>query len=126
MRARILGQEDQNAGLAAAASRDVVPLHQGMFPIVGNRMKIQIERFSGQEVGGVDRLVPGAQKASRLAVAQARGILREKALFGKGVQSGKERQTLIGDPGHDMALALQGPKLERQAAAQGMFGGDHF
>jgi hypothetical protein len=58
---------------------------------------VQIEGFSGQKVGAVDRLVPGAPKASRLAVAQARGILRDKALLGKGVQSGKERQTLIGD-----------------------------
>ena len=74
----------------------------------------------------MDLLVPGGQKAGRFAVVDAGGILREVAFLGEGVQAGKQRQALIGHQGHDMALALDGPELERQASAQGMLGRDHL
>src|ERR1019366_6792035 len=66
----------------------------------------------------MDLLVPGGQEASRLAVVDAGGILREIALLGKGIQAGEERQPLIGHQRHDMAFALDGPEFEGQTSAQ--------
>ena len=80
----------------------------------------------GKSLLALDLLVPGGQQAGRLAVLDARGILREIAFLGEGVQAGKQRQALVGDQGHDMALAFDGPELERQAGAQGMAGRDHL
>jgi hypothetical protein len=49
--AGILSEKDQHAGLAAAAARHIVPFHHRVFAIKRYGMKIQIEGFSGQEVG---------------------------------------------------------------------------
>ena len=37
----------QDAGLAPAAHRDVMPLDQGVLSVIGDRMKIQVEGLSG-------------------------------------------------------------------------------
>ena len=56
----------------------------------------------------------------------AGGVLGEVALFGNDVEAAKQRQPLIGNQRHDVALALDGPELEREAGAEGMGGGDHL
>ena len=70
--------------------------------------------------------MPGGQEAGRLLRVDAGGILREVALLGEGIQTGKECQALIGNPRHDMALAFQGPEFEGQTGPQGVLGGDHL
>src|ERR1022692_2667368 len=61
--AGILGQEHQDAGLAATAHGHVMPLHQRVFSVIGDRMKVQVEGLSGQEIMPMDCFVPGAQEA---------------------------------------------------------------
>ena len=126
MAAGILGQEYQDAGLPAAAHGDVVPLDNRVLSVIGHRMKVQVEGLSGKEFCAVDLIVPGGQKARRLAVLDAGGILREVAFLGEGVQAGKQRQALIGHQGHDMALTLDRPELEGQTSPQGVLGRDHL
>ena len=84
-------------------------LDQGVFPVIGHGMKIQVEGLCGEQVHAMDVLVPGSQKAGGLAVIDARGIFREIAFLGKGIQAGKQCQSLIGQQGHHMALALDRP-----------------
>src|SRR6266478_1885064 len=103
-----------------------MPLNERVLAIKRDRMKVQVEGFSGQQMGSLNQVVPGRQEPSRLAVIDAAGIFREVALFGKYVQACKQSQSLIGNQGHDVTLALDGPELESQAATQSMLGGNHF
>jgi hypothetical protein len=59
-------------------------------------------------------------------MVDAGGVLREVTLFWKGVEAREQSQSFIGHQGHGVALALDGPKFESQAGAQGLFGRDHF
>src|SRR5271157_242893 len=83
--AGILGQKYQDAGLAATAHGHVMPLHQGVFSVIGDGMKVQVEGLSRQEIMAMDLFVPGGQEAGGFAVIDSGGILREVTFLGKGV-----------------------------------------
>ena len=52
-------------------------------------------------------------------------MLGEEALLRHGVEAAEQGEALVGDEGHDMALALDRPQLEGEGGAQGMLGRDH-
>jgi len=54
----IVGEKNQDAGLAPASSRDIVALYHRVLPIVGDGVKIQVKGVTGQEAVPVELLVP--------------------------------------------------------------------
>jgi len=65
----VLGQEGQNTRLTAAAHGDEMAFHLRRFPIIGHRMKIEVERIAGREVPRYP-LLPGGQKLQRRGVVE--------------------------------------------------------
>src|SRR3989475_13276745 len=80
----VLSQENQNAGLAAAARRYVMAFDDRMLAIIGHGMEIQIEGFSIKQVVGIHLLMPGGQHLSGFGEANARGIFRQVGLCCSG------------------------------------------
>ena len=122
----VLSQKHQHAGLAAAAGRNVVFLDDRILSVVRHRMKIQIEGLSGQEFCSLGLAMPGGQETSRFGVIDSTRIFREIAFFGESIQAGKKRQSFIGNHSHDVAFSLDGPELECQTTAQGLFRRNHL
>ena len=60
-----------------------------------------------------------------LVRGDARGIFRQEALLGHGIEPAEQREPLVGDERHDVALAFDRPQLERQRGPQRMRGRDH-
>jgi len=121
----IVCEKNQDAGLAPASGRDIVAFYHRVLPIVGNGMEIQIKGVAGQEAVPLELLMPqGKEPQSCLALDRA-GILREVALFGRYIQSGKQCQTLVRDQRHDMAFSFNGPEFEGKAGPQGVSGRNH-
>jgi hypothetical protein len=73
-----------------------MPFHEGIFPIEGDGVEIQIERLSGKELVSLDLLVPSSQELGGVGVVDPRGILRQVTLFRGGVESGKQSESFIG------------------------------
>jgi len=110
----VLGQKDQNACLAPAPGRDIVALYLGGLAVIGHGVKIEVERFAPQESGSGKLFLPGSEQPGGLGVTETGGVLREIALLGNGVETGKKSQALVGRQGHDMALAFDRPELQGQ------------
>lgn len=70
--------------------------------------------------------MPGGEKPGGLGVTKTGGVLREVALLGNGVETGKKSQAFVGRQGHDMALAFDRPELQGQRGAERMGRGDHL
>src|SRR5882762_19261 len=102
----VLSQENQNAGLTAAARRYVMAFDDRMLAIIGHRMEIQIEGFSIKQMVRIHLLMPSGQHLSGFGVANTRRIFRQVAFLWKGIQSCKQRQAFVGDQRHNMAVTL--------------------
>ena len=81
-------------------------------------MEIEVEGSPREQLGLGGARLPGGKHCFRHGVLHPGGVLGEIALLGGDIESGEQRQSLVGDQRHDMALALDGPQLERQAGAQ--------
>ena len=115
----ILGQEGEDAGLAAAAHRDVVALDHGVLAVVRDGVEVEVERAAGEERRPSARAGARPPRAWWSCVIDPRGILGEVALLGDGIEPGEQRQALVGHQRHDVALALDGPELEGQGRRAG-------
>jgi hypothetical protein len=85
---------------------------------VGHGMEVQVEGRAGQEGFPSQVGVPAGQQAGDFLRGDTRGIFRKKALFRHGIKATEQAEALIGHQGHDVALALDGPELERQRSPQ--------
>jgi hypothetical protein len=121
----VLSEEGQHAGLAAATRGYVVPLEHRVVAVVGDGVEIEVEGVTGEEVLALHELMPAAEQAGILGGVDARGILREIALLGYGIESREQSQAFVGHQGHHVAAAFDAPELEGQAGAQGVLGRDH-
>src|ERR1700752_1905085 len=119
----ILGQEGEDAGLAAAAFGQVVGLNDRILAKIRHGMEVEIERRTSQHGLPGQLTMPQRQQPGDLLRGDARGIFRQIALLGHGVEPAEQRQTVIGHQRHDVALALDRPQLEGQRRAQGMADG---
>ena len=123
----ILGEEDEDARLAAAAFGDVVALDARVRSVVGHGVEVEAERTGGeQRLVAEHRAVPGAEQGAGVFGGDARGVLAEIALLRDAVECAEQPQPLIGDERHHVALALDGPELEREAGAQRVGAGTHL
>ena len=122
----ILGQEGEDAGLAATSLGQIVGFDQRMLAEVGHGVEVEIERLAGEE-----RLAGRLARASRPSRRETFcGVMREeysdrKLFFGMTLRPQNKREPLVGDQRHDVALAFDRPQLERQRGAQRMCGRDH-
>jgi len=71
----IVGEKNQDAGLASASSRDVVALDHRVFPIVGDGMEIQVKGVAGQKAVPLELLVPEGKEAQGGLALDAAGVL---------------------------------------------------
>src|SRR5215470_9770820 len=95
----ILRQEGENAGLATAPFRQVMRLNEGMLAAIGHGVEVEIDGLTLE-----DRLT--GEQPRDLLRGDARGVFREEAPFRHGVETTKEPKSLVGNQGHDVALAL--------------------
>ena len=125
----VLRQEDEDAGLTATSGRDVVALDGVVLAVVRDGMEVEIEGLPCKQVlapGAAEPFMPCGEDLRRLRVADARGVLGQVALLRGRVEPREQRQSLVGDQGHDVALSLDRPELERQRRPQGMRRRDHL
>src|SRR5207237_4800265 len=66
------------------------------------------------------------QERLRAARVDARGVLRQVALLWRDIEAREQRESFVGHEGHDVALALDGPELEREARAKRMSSRNHL
>lgn len=123
---RILGEKHEDAGLPAAARRHVMAFDDRMLPVVGDGMKVEVERSAFEEMIAGHRGMPRREELCRFAGIDAGRIFRQVALLRRDIEPRKERESLIHDQGHHVALALNGPELEGQTGAQGVRRRNHF
>ena len=121
----ILGQEDQDARLAAAAGRDVMTLYPWRFAIERHRVEVEIERFAGKETGSGDLFMPSREKLRSPVVIDARRVFREVTFFRNGIEPGKQSQSLVSGQRHHMAFPLDRPEFQGQAGAQRVLRRNH-
>src|ERR1700740_1745495 len=76
-----------------------------MLTEVRHRVEVEIERGPGEEVCR-DLRVPSRQQVSNLLRGNARRIFRQEAFLRHGIEPAEQGQPLIGDQGHDVALAF--------------------
>jgi len=96
-----------------------------MLAEVGHGVEVEVERLAGEEILSGELPVPAGEQARDLLRRDARGIFRQEALLGHGVEPAEQGESLVGDERHNVALAFDRPQLERQRGAQRMCGRDH-
>ena len=88
-----------------------------MLAVVGHGVEVEVEGAPGKSVVAGDRAAcQAASSREVMRVIDPRGIFRQVALLGDGIEAGEQGQALVGDQRHDVALALDRPELEGQAA----------
>ena len=123
----ILCEEDEDARLAPAAFGHIVALDARVRSVVGHGVEVEVERTGGeQRLLAEHRAVPGAEQGAGVFGRDARGVLAEIALLRDAVQRAEQPQPLVGDERHHVALALDGPELEREAGTQRVGAGNHL
>ena len=70
--------------------------------------------------------MPSAEQGAGVFGRDARRVLAEIALLRDAVQRTEQPQPLVGDERHHVALAFDGPELEREAGAQRVGAGNHL
>jgi hypothetical protein len=110
----VLGKEGEDAGLAAAALGQIVGFDQGVLAEIGHGVEVEVERLTSHEVLSGQLVVPKSEQARDLRRNDARGVFRQEAFLGHGIEPAEQGQSLVGDQRHDVALALDRPQLERQ------------
>ncbi len=121
----ILGEERENAGLAATSLGHVVRLDHRVLAEVRHGMEVEIERLAGDQRFAGELLVPEAEQPGDLLRGDLRGIFCQETPLRHGIEAAEQREPLVGHQSHDVALAFDRPQLERQRGAQRMRGRDH-
>ena len=76
---------------------------------VGDGMEVEVEGLALHEGLSGHLVVPQPEQARDLLRGDARGILRQEALLGHGIEPAEQRQPLVGRQRHDVALAFDRP-----------------
>src|SRR5262245_10228248 len=66
--------------------------------------------------------MPTPQQFRHFCRRDPRGVFGEETPLGHGVEAAEQPQSFVGDQRHDVALALNRPKLQRECGAQRMLG----
>ena len=90
----VLGEEGEDAGLAAAALGQIVGFDERMLAEVGHGVEVEIEGLAGEEGFAGELRVPGGEQARDLLRGDARGVLRQEALLRHGVEAAEQGQAL--------------------------------
>src|SRR5579864_1926790 len=81
-------------------------------------VEIKVDRFSGKNRFSGQVSVEAGQQLRNLVRGNARGIFGQKAPLGHAVETAEQCESWVSHQRHDMALALNGPKLEGHRRAQ--------
>ena len=123
----VLSEEDEHTGLAPRALGDIVAFDARVRPVVGHGVEVEVERLGGeQRLVPEHARVPSAEQGAGVLGGGARGVLAEIALLRDTVESAEQPQPLVGDERQDVALALDGPQLERETGAKRVGAGNHL
>src|SRR5215467_2161608 len=122
----VLGEKDQDAGLAAAALGKIVGLNEGMLTKVRYRVEIEIEGLALKNAFAAELSVPGAKQLCDLLRRDARGVLGQETLLRDSIEPAEEAKPFIGDQCHDVAFALDRPQLEGECGKQPLERRDHL
>jgi len=121
----ILGEEREDAGLAATSLGQVVRFDHRVLAEVGHGMEVEIEGLAGEQRFAGQLLMPEAGQARDLLRGDLRGIFGQEAALRHRVETAEQREPLVGHQSHDVALAFDRPQLECQRGTQRMRGRDH-
>ncbi len=76
---------------------------------VGHGVEVEVEGLAGQERLSGQLTVPLPEQVGDLLRGDTRGIFRQEALLGHGVEPTEQRETFISHERHDVALAFDRP-----------------
>ena len=113
------GEEGEDALLAAAALGNIVLLDQGVVPMVGNGVEIEVEGGAPRQGRLAEGLGPAALERGEAARIDAAGVFGEGRALGKGVEGGEEGEALVEDLGHGVGRAAEAPEFEREQGEAG-------
>ena len=113
---RISGQDRQNAPLPTTALGDEVFLEQGFVAVIGDGVKVQIERptVSQALVESDHGMMPPVHERVGEVRITTSGVLGQGGPFGDDVETGKEGQSRIQGLGHDLRRSADAPELQSQ------------
>ena len=90
-------------------------------------MEVEVERLGGEQRLLCEHArMPSAEQSAGVLGGGARGVLAEITLLRDAVEPAEQPQPLVGDERHHVALALDGPQLERETGAKRMSAGNHL
>src|SRR6516165_8038769 len=89
---------------------------------VRHGVKVEIEGLTREDRLSSEQSMPAGEQMLDFPRGDPGGIFGQKALFGHGVETAEQRQPLVSDQRHDVALALDRPQLESQRGAERVFG----
>src|SRR3990172_10223205 len=110
----IVGQKSQNALLTAAPFGDIMLLHQGVFPVKRNGMKIQMKRSPPLQPQPSYGIKPPSHEMGIRSRINPATILGEEGPFGNGIEPGKKGKPFIHHMTHHMAV----PRIAKQFQSQ--------
>ena len=112
----IAGQYGQNAPLPTTALGDIVFLQQGLVAVIGDCVKVQIERpaVSQTLVEPGNGVVPPVHERIGEVRITASGVLGQRGALGDDIEAGKEGQSRIQGLGHDLRRPADTPELQGQ------------
>jgi len=122
----ILSQEGQNPLLPPTPLRDIMLFHQGVFPMEGNGMEIQVKRPSPRKSKFPYGIKPKPHQAGIRSRINPTTIFGQKRPFGNHIEPSKQSQPLVQDIAHDVAMPGTSKELKPQKGKDRLHGRNHL
>ena len=122
----VLRQERQNALLSPTPLGHVMLLNQSILAMEGDGVKIQVEGTTTRQTEPSHGVEPPAHQLGIAGRVDPATVLGQERPLGDDVQASKERQPLVQDYAHDMAVTRRPEELQCQQRAESGARWDHL
>ena len=122
----ILSQESEDSLLSSAAFGNVVFFDQGIFPVEGNGVEVQIKGATPTEAKASHGIKPEIEHLRVAGGIDAATVFGKKGSLGGAVEPGKKGEAFVEHIAHDMTVAGIAKEFQSQKRAHRMSGRDHL
>lgn len=122
----ILSQESEDSLLLSAAFGNVVFFDQGIFPVEGNGVEVQIKGAAPAEAQASHGIKPKIEHLRVAGGIDAATVFGQESSLGTAVEPGKKGQAFVEHIAHDMAVAGIAKEFESQERAHRVSGRNHL
>src|SRR5260370_7254723 len=105
----ILGEEREDAGLAATSLGEIMGFDHRVLAEVGHGMEVEIEGLTGEQCFAGQLLVPEAEQAGDLLRGDLRGVLGQEASLRHPVETPEQPEPPLAPPSPYLALPPHPP-----------------